>query len=34
MVAGLPFAQRAYDGTANASAVGAAVLDDEPPIPD
>jgi hypothetical protein len=31
---GSPFAQRAHAGTANASAVGAAVLGDEPPIPD
>lgn len=31
---GSAFAQRAHAGTASASAVGAAVLGDEPPIPD
>ncbi len=31
---GSPFAQRAHAGTANASAVGSALLGDEPPIPD
>jgi hypothetical protein len=31
---GSSFAQRAHAGTASASAVGAAVLGDEPPIPD
>jgi hypothetical protein len=31
---GSPFAQRAHAGTANASAVGSAILADEPPIPD
>lgn len=31
---GSPFAQRAHAGTANASAVGSALLGGEPPIPD